>query len=342
MPRYRRQIAEGSVQHVISRFVNREFRFEVAHARTEYLRRAALALARTDWRALGFTLMSSHVHWAMLAGRRPSSALIKPLHAGFAGWLNDRQKRLGPVFADRHRTLTFEAETAAALLAYIHNNPVRAGVVADPADSLWTSHRAYLGLVPPPPWLDVKRGLSLCGFSATPSGRLGFHEMVVARANEARRTELSGGDMHVRRRVARAAMQAPVEIAAPVVTLGDGVLHLEEQGMHNLQAGDAHRRARRSVWHGEASTVVELVERATGTELAQLRSLSRRRIISQARRLALVTWTRELQRPTAELARELGLSSSSAAQLIRTPSASTLAAAAALGREIRRVGNKQN
>jgi putative transposase len=130
------------VQHVISRFVNREFRFDPYGARDEYLCRAARVLGRSDWRALGFALMSSHVHWVMRAGAHSSAAAVKPMHAGFAAWLNTVEGRSGPVFADRHRSLTFEGETAAALIAYVHNNPVRAGLASDPADCSWTSHRA--------------------------------------------------------------------------------------------------------------------------------------------------------------------------------------------------------
>jgi hypothetical protein len=324
MPRYRRLIAEGSVQHVVSRFVNHEFRFDSAHARAEYLHRAARALARTDWNALGFALMSSHVHWAMRAGERPSSAVIKPLHAGFAGWLNVKQGRVGPVFADRHRTLTFEADTAAALLAYIHNNPIRAGVVGDPADSEWTSHRAYLGLMPAPPWLDVERGLDLCGFSATPSGRLRFHEMVVARSLEARRVDLSGGDMQMRRRELRTAACAPLEITTSSVTLRAGALCVAASTV------PFRKRDPRPAWRGDAFSVLEIVAQATGTLVAELQSRSRTRRITRARRVALLMWTRELRRPAVDMARALGISSSAASEAVGIASAEDAQTATAL------------
>lgn len=331
MPRYRRTIAAGSVQHVVSRFVNREFRFDAPDARSEYLRRAGEIFPRTDWRTLGYALMSSHVHWVMHAGTRASAALIKPLHAGFAGWLNHAQQRLGPVFADRHRTLTFDGETAAALLAYIHNNPVRAGVVNDPADSSWTSHRAYLGLAPAPPWLNVELGLELCGFSATQSGRVRFHEMVVARSRDAKQIELSGGDMEARRRSLRARVAAPVEIASPRVSLEDGALRVDP-AYDQLNLRELHRLP---MWCGEAGDVLQSVAGETGAELRLLKSRARGRGVVQARRLALVTWTLELQRPARELASVLGITSSSASELIGSASPSIRATAAALATKLR-------
>lgn len=98
------------------------------------------ATTRTDWAPLAFALMSSHPQWALEAGEQPSSAFVKPLNSGFAGYLKRTLHRLGPVFADRHRTISCTGDTAAALIAYIHNNPVRAGVVEDPRHSYWTSH----------------------------------------------------------------------------------------------------------------------------------------------------------------------------------------------------------
>jgi hypothetical protein len=308
MPRYRRLIAEGSVQHIISRFVNREPHLDIADARAEYLHRAGLVLARTDWRALGFALMSTHVHWAMRAGRMPSAAVIKPLHAGFAGWLNIRQHRVGPVFADRHRSLTFQGDTAAALLAYIHNNPVRAGVVTDPADSVWTSHRVYAGLAPAPPWLDVDLGLDLCGFSATALGRSRFHEMVVARSSETRRIDLSGDDMAARRRAERLARGVPAEIATLTVSSQDGLPRIE-QVRARLSKRDLH-----SPWRGDGPTVLKLVAQATGTSFAALRSRTRARNVTRARRIALLLWTIELRRPAVEMADVIGISSSTASE----------------------------
>jgi len=333
MPRYRRQIAAGSVQHIISRFVDREFRFDSSSlgprdARREYLRRAARALHRADWQAFGFALMSSHIHWAMRAGAQPSSAVIKPLHSGFATWLNTIEGRLGPVFADRHRNLTFEGESAALLLAYIHNNPVRAGVVADPADSSWTSHRAYLGLAHAPPWLDVQLGLHLCGFDASAAGRLRFHEMVVAQSKQARRIDLSGGDMQARRNATRLALCAPVEISSPTVAVTDEGIRIDV----SPQLRGCRARPR---WNGHASVVLREVGRLTGTTAAGMRSRNRTQRVVNARRLALVVWTRELQRPAVELGRVFGLASSTTAALIASAPPSMRAAAAALATRLR-------
>jgi putative transposase len=174
MPRWARPHRPRSLHHLIARFVDREHRLTGEEERAEYLRRLGAAFGRSDWTLLGYALMSSHVHLCALAGEEPSAPLMRGLHGGFAGWLNRRQGRLGPSFADRYQTVVCPAERALELLAYLHNNPVRAGVVRDPAASPWTSHGAYLERRGPP-WLARERGLALCGLDGTAAGRRAFH-----------------------------------------------------------------------------------------------------------------------------------------------------------------------
>lgn len=266
MPRYRRQTDPASVQHLISRFVNREFLFDEPGARTAYLERVAAALRRTDWVPLAYALMSSHVHWVVRAGEQPSSAFVKPLHVGFARWLNRHSSRLGPVFADRHRSVTCVGETAAAVVAYVHNNPVRAGVVRDPAASSWTSHRSFAGLEQAPPWLDVEQGLRLCGFAPTADGRQRFDEFVRSRMGEPRSIVLSADELAARRRQARRDATNPVEIAAPTAATDDTGMRL----VVAVVVPDVCPE--RGTWHGGVFDVIDLVARETGIESHRVRS----------------------------------------------------------------------
>jgi hypothetical protein len=49
-----------------------------------------------------------------------------------------------------------------ALVRYIHRNPVEAGLVSDPADYPWSSHRCYLGQGNRP-WLTIGPTLAMFG-----------------------------------------------------------------------------------------------------------------------------------------------------------------------------------
>lgn len=310
MPRYARLRAPQTLHHLISRFVQRSYFLATDDERHAYLSRVPAVLDKTDWRPMAYALMNSHVHWAAWSGNDPSWRFVQPLHLGFAQWMNRRMRSIGPIFADRHKAIICPAERAAILLAYIHNNPVHARLVDDPADCSWTSHRAYLGLAPAPAWLRVEQGLSLCGFDSSPAGRLAFHQFVLQQAAQAVDPQLSGGDLRAQRRRIRQSLGAPVEISSAIVQLDAA------QQAHVVLA--PREMVLRPRWEGEPQTVIERVAQELGLSTAALSSRDRSRSVVQARRLALWVWTRQLGRAQGEMGAALGLSSSAVSHLLRS------------------------
>jgi hypothetical protein len=168
MARIARLTVPGVLHHVISRFVDRDWFFASDAERTRYLDLLGRALGQSDWKCLAFCLMSNHIHLAMVGGRLSLESWSKRVHSPFARWLNRRHGRLGPVFADRPAVYLVPRLREAEIIAYIHNNPVRAHVAASARSSSWSSHRAYVGLDRPPAWLDVGQGLARAGCAAAP------------------------------------------------------------------------------------------------------------------------------------------------------------------------------
>jgi hypothetical protein len=69
----------------------------------------------------------------------------------------------GPVFRGRYRNRLVNTDDYwRHLLVYLHQNPVKAGL-SSPHEAAWTSHRAYLGQAPTPPWLTTQELLALFG-----------------------------------------------------------------------------------------------------------------------------------------------------------------------------------
>lgn len=306
MPHFARECPPGSLQHLIARFVNREFRLLDEEDRADVLARLSRALRGSDWTLLGYAIMSSHVHIAAIAGTTPAWGWLLPLHTGLARALNRRQRRLGPVFAGRPRSISMEPARAARLLAYLHNNPVRARVVSDPADSRWTSHRVLLGEERAPEGLDPAAVLRLCGCDATAWGRLAFHEQVRAQSAEGRDPALCGDEAAALRRRLRAALGAPVELTTTA---------LLETGTRAgvLLPPGAPLRPR---WGGRPESLVLAVAAAAGVSPGALQARCRARPLVRARRLlvmtgALLGWRR------VEVAALAGLSAQAAAHLLR-------------------------
>ena len=305
MPWFLRVAAPGAVCHFIGRFVGGEFSIRDDDPRRLYLDLLGKAVERTDWSVLGWALMSNHVHLCAVAGRDPPWRLLQPVHGPFARLLNRQQERFGSLFAEPFRSVVCSADHAGRLLAYLHNNPVRAQVVSTAAASTWTSHRVYLGLESRPPWLRTDLGFHLAGFGSAVGGRTRFDEMVRRRAGEPRDPELSGDFGAARRAQAREILGAPIELSDPV---------LLEEARHGL-AGleDTPLRPR---WEGSAQGVLSLVETQTGVPVDRMRSRDRARNVAAARRMALLAWE-WLGRRQVEMSSVLGISQASATNLKR-------------------------
>jgi putative transposase len=71
---------------------------------------------------------------------------MKGLLQRFTQWFNRTQSRTGRLWEDRFKSLIVEDGVAAkTICAYIDLNPVRAGMVADPADYRWSSYGEAIG-----------------------------------------------------------------------------------------------------------------------------------------------------------------------------------------------------
>jgi putative transposase len=74
------------------------------------------------------------------------SEFMKSLLERFTKWFNRRHSRSGRLWEDRFKSVIVESGTAArTMAAYIDLNPVRAGMVADPAEYRWSSYGEAVG-----------------------------------------------------------------------------------------------------------------------------------------------------------------------------------------------------
>jgi len=125
-----------------------------------FLRHFESVVERFEWMCHGFCLMPNHYHLLL---ETPEPNLARGMHVlnlAYARHLNWRYARSGHVFQGPYRSSLVRREPhLIELCRYIALNPVRAGLVAHPADWRWTSYRATAGLEPAPPYLTTARVL---------------------------------------------------------------------------------------------------------------------------------------------------------------------------------------
>jgi putative transposase len=74
------------------------------------------------------------------------SEFMKTLLQRFTRWFNRTHERSGTLWEERYKSVIVESGTAARTMsAYIDLNPVRAGMVEDPADYRWSSYGEAVG-----------------------------------------------------------------------------------------------------------------------------------------------------------------------------------------------------
>ena len=184
MPRLRRSDTHipGALAHVIIRFVDGRYLLD-DDGRRLYLAMLAAALSLVDWTLLSYALMSTHIHLGLLMGEAELREWAHSMHVRFSQQINRRlrsnnAKALGHVLGDRPSSKPVCPSRTRFVLGYHHRNPIEAGVTEDASKSDWTSHPAYLGIVPPVPGLDVELGLKLAGFEDSQRGRVELHRWV--------------------------------------------------------------------------------------------------------------------------------------------------------------------
>ena len=106
-----------------------------------------LAAARTEGGVEGGNpLRAAEIHARFTYRMHSLSEFMKTLLQRFTRWFNRTHERTGTLWEERFKSVIVESGTAArTIAAYIDLNPVRAGMVEDPADYRWSSYGEAVG-----------------------------------------------------------------------------------------------------------------------------------------------------------------------------------------------------
>ena len=131
--------------HVTQRGVDRCETFSSDTDRRTYLGLLQQHLEDTGVSLLGWCLMTNHVHLIALPQREDSlSVLLRRVHGGYAQYYNACSSRTGHLWQNRFYSCVLEADHLWTALAYVENNPVRAGIVPRAGDYPWSSAVAHI------------------------------------------------------------------------------------------------------------------------------------------------------------------------------------------------------
>lgn len=92
-----------------------------------------------------FCLMDNHIHLMLGEGIEDLARVMKRITVSYVYYFNKKYKRVGHLFQDRFKSEIVEQDSYILSLArYIHQNPVKAGMVKKMDDYKWSSYNCYL------------------------------------------------------------------------------------------------------------------------------------------------------------------------------------------------------
>jgi REP element-mobilizing transposase RayT len=145
MPRTARDKSGTGIYHVIARGINRQEIFHDTEDHQRYLETLERFSKETGSTLLGYCLMGNHLHLLIQEGHEGISVFMKRLGTSYAYWYNQKYNRTGHVFQDRFKSESVENDAyLLTVIRYIHQNPVKAGIIEKAQDYQWSSCSAYV------------------------------------------------------------------------------------------------------------------------------------------------------------------------------------------------------
>ena len=145
-----------ALYHVTARGDQREAIFDDDQDRRSFLSTLEQVVNRFNWVCHAWCLMDNHYHLLIQTPDGNLSNGMRQLNGVYTQASNRRHGRVGHLFQGRFKAILVDSEAyLLELTRYVVLNPVRAGMVNNPADWPWSSYRASAGIEPAAPWLAV-------------------------------------------------------------------------------------------------------------------------------------------------------------------------------------------
>ena len=136
----------GALYHVMNRGTARQPTFTNDRDYQAFLDTVAEAFRLWGIEVFAYSLMGNHYHLCLRTPKGNLSRVMRHVDGIYTQRFNRRHGRDGPLFRGRYRAILVDAdEYLAAVVRYIHLNPVRAAMVKRPSEWQWSGHGEYLG-----------------------------------------------------------------------------------------------------------------------------------------------------------------------------------------------------
>lgn len=136
----------GAFYHVITRGNQKQKVFRAPEDQQKYLKVLASYKQRYRFLLHVYVLMGNHVHLLLETQETPLSRILQGINQSYTMYFNRKYKTVGHLFQGRYKAILCDRdEYLLGLVKYIHLNPVRAQKGGSIDAYPWSSHHAYAG-----------------------------------------------------------------------------------------------------------------------------------------------------------------------------------------------------
>lgn len=145
MPRQERRKSATGIYHVMLRGINKQVIFEDEEDNEKFLSILLECKAISEYKVFAYCLMSNHAHLLIKEEFEGLGTIFKRIGGRYVYWYNSKYKRNGHLFQDRFKSEIVEKEDyLMTVIRYIHQNPIKAGLVKEAKDYAYSSYREYV------------------------------------------------------------------------------------------------------------------------------------------------------------------------------------------------------
>ena len=145
MPRIPRQKSESGIYHIMLRGINQQVIFEDEEDYYKFVETLENYKAVSGYKIFAYCLMSNHIHILIKVEKEELDLIMKRIAGRYVYWYNWKYYRKGHLFQDRFRSEPIEDNSYfLTVLRYIHQNPVKAGIVKSIDDYRFSSYNDYI------------------------------------------------------------------------------------------------------------------------------------------------------------------------------------------------------
>ncbi|MDD3364715.1 MAG: transposase [Syntrophomonas sp.] len=145
MARLQREYSTTGFYHIMLRGNERKKIFWDDEDRQRFIEILQKKESEKELLIYAYCLMDNHVHLVLRDDKNEISIIMKGIATSYAMFFNNRYCRVGHVFQDRFKSEAIEDERyLMAAIRYIHNNPIKAGLVETPEQYKWSSYHCYI------------------------------------------------------------------------------------------------------------------------------------------------------------------------------------------------------